>query len=157
MGYVRLDPLRVAQEVWNNLDLRGMKIPHWYCLKFGTSPWHLSQSAQSLKTEQRKALAFIVRMNYISDIVSRDGYYDPSRSRPLRLDRNFSRRLRFFRRSLTSCVSGCSRTCWAHSPFYNWRGVLSCTLRRFVDLAFPGLVSQASGLLARLRSAMRIV
>lgn len=156
MGYVRLDPLRVSQEVWKNIQIpRGMKVPDWYCIKYGTSPWMLSKKNSDHPSSQRKALAFIVRMNYISDLIVRDGYYDPTKQGPLRPDGNFSVRLRYFRRTLMSTISGSSRNSWGHSPFYEWRRVLSCTLRRFVDLASPALgLRRPSNLLDRLRSTM---
>lgn len=155
MGYVRLDPFRVAQECWKESNIRGIKVPAWYCVLYGTSPWMLQASCSKLR-EQQKALAFIVRFNYIADVVAILGYFDPNyRLKPAR---NFSRYLRFYRMSLMDTISGSSRLSWGHSPFYNWRGVLSCTLRRYVDLALPALVhGRPSKLLDRLRSAMRSV
>jgi hypothetical protein len=151
--YVRQDPLRVAQELWHLSKIpRNFKVPDWYCLMYGTSPWLLTRPASGL-SEARKAMAFIIRLNYLTDTTLLRGG-DPTSSVLPRVPRAFSVRLRFLRRPLMDTISGSRLLCWGHSPSFNWRGVLSCTLRRYVDLAFPALGPRCpDSFLSRLRSA----
>jgi len=130
--------LRTAHKVWSVLrPLRGLKVPDWYCIYRGTAPWILTQASGRI-SDQRKALAFIVRMNYILDsrsyVIGPQG--SPHSFGSPSLPRFLSRRLASLRQSLTTSMVSCARLLsWAHSPFFNWREVLKCTLSRYVDLA----------------------
>jgi hypothetical protein len=132
----RRDPLKGAREVWEKSKLpQGLKVPDWYCMLYGTSPWHLTRASSHL-SDRRNALAFIVRLNYLTDVIIHFGH-EATVTRRLPVPEYFSDTLSAFRQKLTLCVSGSQRVCWGHSPFYNWRGALSCALRRYVDLAYP--------------------
>jgi hypothetical protein len=128
--FVRKDPIEVAQWIWSKLDLpRGLTVPGWYHNYCGVSPWY-TRARLSGRGNREKALAFIVRMNYILD----SGLLTSKPGLPVAM----TGVLQLFRLSYKDYLSlGVTNCTWRHSVFYNWAGALSCTLRVFFPLAFP--------------------
>jgi hypothetical protein len=93
----------------------------------------MRQSSQTLKSERRRAITMIVRMNFLLD---REFYR--SRGQQFSLFNfcpAFSLMLRGSFPSLRHYVAQPSiNTAWMASRLYNWEKVLSCTLRNFVNL-----------------------
>jgi len=128
--FLRKDPIEVAQWVWSKLDLeKGLAVPSWYHNYCGISPWYTRVRLHG-RGNRVKALAFIVRMNYILD----SGLLK-YRPQPTKL---FSRLLQTFHLSFRDYLAtGSVNVSWRHSVSFNWMGALSCTLRVFFPLAFP--------------------
>lgn len=129
--FLRTDPIAVAQWIWSKLDLkRGLAVPAWYHHLMGISPWY-TRIGLSGRDNRVKALAFIVRMNYILD----SGLLS-FRPQPMR-------RFSLVLSHLGGCsysdyiARGVTNVTWRHSVMFNWMGALSCTLRVFFPLAFP--------------------
>jgi hypothetical protein len=140
--YTREQPLRAAMEVWSYTRVpRGLKVPRWYSIFYGTPPWVLTQSVSRLSEKQR-ALALIVRMNFISDHWTNGKLFGPGAAfckSPPQLPLYLRESLRAYRSTLLqSCIKSAGRNLsWAYSPNYNWRAVLACTVRRYVNLVLP--------------------
>jgi len=135
--FARGDPLRVAQWFWHKLDIpRDLSIPRWYSNLYGTSPWYTTKKISPKQGEKMRALAFIVRMNYILDTnVLRDKFVG--------LPSFVSRPMSLLGLSYHGSMVGMrSNVTWAHAPMFNWRRALSCTLRVFVNLTYPFLGSR---------------
>lgn len=136
---MRSDPIKVANWIWHKLDLpRDWSVPGWYCNLYGTSPWYIRTRFEPRykRGSKARALAFIIRMNYLMDT-------DLLRDRsvfPVALER----RLRSLNLPFGDIASSSNFT-WAHSCLYNWNRVLSCTLRVFVPLTFPLLGARFRG------------
>lgn len=133
----RRRPLQTAGLFWRMLELpRDWSIPGWYHNLYGTSPWFTSRKTSSPKTTSRmRALAFIVRMNYIMDT--------DLLTTKVRLPGCISRRLDILNlRYSEGCLGPRSNVTWAHSRTYDWRRVLCCTLKNFVNLAYPLLANR---------------
>jgi len=132
------DPLKVAQQVWSKTKPKqGMSVPRWYCIMYGTAPWVLTQRGSSL-SEKRKAMAFIVRLNYQMDYgqpTSHGAWASPQSSPSLPY--YYSRALSVYRQSFIDQIKSARYLSWAHSPFYKWRAVLGCTVRRYINLCPP--------------------
>lgn len=76
-----------------------------------------------------RALAFIIRMNYILDT-------DLLKVR-LGLPPYMEKLLAGYKLSYRDTIGMRSNVTWAHSSMYSWERVLSCTVRVFVNLTFP--------------------
>jgi len=83
----------------------------------------------SKRGERERALAFIVRMNYLmhTDLLAKK--IKPPGCITRRLGSHFS--------FTDFCVNRGSNISWALSHRYDWKRALSCTTRVFVNLAFP--------------------
>jgi len=133
------DVITSASWLWHKLELpRNLSIPRWYSNYFGTSPWYTTKAFRSGDRNGRKArgLAFIIRMNYLMDT--------NLNSVRLRLPIVYEKFLNFFGGSFTELLR-VSNVTWAHSASHNWQKVLSCTLRRFVNLTYPLLGARFRG------------
>lgn len=127
----RTTPLAGAQWLWRFLELpRDWSPPGWYCNYYGTSPWHLARKFNHRDGERKRGLAFIVRMNYLMDT-------DFNKSVRLQLPNSLGKRLSALGLEYSDILNSSANVTWAHSTLYNWRRVLSCTLRNFSYLAFP--------------------
>lgn len=130
--FTRGDPLRVACWIWDKIQLpRDWSVPGWYHNLYGTSPWYTRQRfvAGGKHGSKARALAFIVRMNYLIDT-------DFLKNRSV-FPWIMGRHLSAFKMSYADSIGPACNFTWAHSCFYNWRRVLSRTLRVFVPLSFP--------------------
>jgi len=136
--------LRKAQDAWRQrpAEIDNLSIPHWYAGLHGIPNWLLRQPANSPKMdEKRKALTFIVRMNYVLDFYHHFKMID-------RTSAFFclpARRLRVFCRvfgpifsegsyQLISVGQGMN-TSYSLSNNYDWKRTLACTVGNFVHLA----------------------
>jgi hypothetical protein len=137
--------LRKAQDAWRHRPAgiaENLSIPHWYAGLYGVPNWLLRQSCFSPKMdEKRRALALLVRMNYILDFHHQFNLVD-------RTSAFFclpARRLRVFCRVYGPIYSNGSyqsisigmrmNTSFALSSDYNWKRALACTVGNFVHLA----------------------
>lgn len=136
------NPLKVAQRVWSKTKpARGLNIPRWYCIYYGTAPWVLTQRGSST-SEKRKALAFIVRLNWLMDYgtPTSHGAWLPPQQKPT-LPCFYSRALVAYHQSFIDQIKSARQLSWAHSPFYKWGAVLACTVRRYINLCPPATLS----------------
>lgn len=123
-----------AAAVWKHASIpRGLKVPAWYCHLWGLPLWYMRQSNQTLKSERRRALPMIVRMNFLMD---REFYRSLGKNFSLfEFSPCFSLALRSFGLTLREYISQPSvNVSWMAARLYKWEEVLSCTLRNFVNL-----------------------
>jgi len=153
----KLTVLQRAQRAWavRPAELQHLSVPPWYAGIYGSCNWLLRQKCSSPKmTEQRKALALLVRMNYCMDFCHRKLGSEDTRRISFVLPR---RNVLFFVRSGFSMWDHTvpddggtypnlwgtgHNTSYALSNNYDWRRALECTLRNFVHLCLPTCVKQ---------------
>jgi hypothetical protein len=135
---LRKDPMQGSVWLWHKADLgRDWSIPAWYCHLHGVPPWYLTRSSSQLKKvgEKGRALAFLVRMNYMLDTDLGDF--------KIRLPDYVGRCLSTLGEAyLGGFLNRGANVTFALAPKYNWRRALSCVLRRFVNLAYPRLAAR---------------
>jgi hypothetical protein len=134
--------LRKAQAAWamKPASMENLSVPIWYSGLHGVPNWLLRQKASSKKMdEKRKALALLVRMNYILDYAHK--FVDMDQLTFFGLP---TRKLRVFTsvfgpiyqdgayRSIG--VGTRMNTSYASSSLYDWKRALVCTVRNFVHL-----------------------
>jgi hypothetical protein len=120
----------------------GLDVPLWYAGTLGVPNWLLRQKCRSKKMDdKRRALALLVRMNYILDFFPRFTSEDQRHvlqehmeRRPLR--RLFKAGLHIYDGSQYQAIMHGTRmnTSFALSEMYNWQRALACTVGNFVHL-----------------------
>lgn len=132
--------LRESQRAWSRFSgiKRDLNIPTWYAGVHGV-PDSLLRKRCSQMTEKEKALALLVRMNYILDFPHLSGVASHISffCLPARRIRSFVRSCGPIYENGSYCTKVCNirvNTSYALSTNYSWKGALACTLRNFVHL-----------------------
>jgi hypothetical protein len=136
--------LSMARDAWNLFSMKhtGLKIPVWYSGLYGVPAWYLRQRCTDFKSDHRRGIALIARMNYILDFPEK--FYgkkgaDCRRHLPGRPLRAFLETFGciYSEGEYSPVLTGGFRTpsmAYAASRSYDWKCALICTLRSFVHL-----------------------
>jgi len=147
--------LSKAQAAWRifSSDHKDLNVPVWYAGLHGVPNWLLRQKISSPKMDdKRKALALLVRMNYILDHAHKYDLVSAQASFFLLP----ARRFRVFCRSFGPIYEdGAYRvispghrmnTSYANSTNYEWKRALACTVGNFVHLLSLSRCEREGGL-----------